>query len=77
MPEQPFTWQPSEIYTVTNATRENFLLELESGRLRLDAGHSIRLTGDALQHPQVMELSKAGKLQVEKFNWRKRKDAKR
>ncbi|OQA42812.1 MAG: hypothetical protein BWY52_02106 [Chloroflexi bacterium ADurb.Bin325] len=77
MPQQPYTWQPSDVYTITNTTDENVLLELESGRLRIDAGRSVRMTGNALQHPQVMELSRAGKLQIEKFNWRKRKDVKR
>lgn len=74
---KPYTWKLSDVYTITNPTQENFLLELDSGPLRLDAGRSVRLTGDALEHPQVAALLKAGKLQSEKFNWRKRQDRKR
>lgn len=73
MPEKsPYTWRPSEVYTITNPTQENILLQLDSGMLRLDAGRSLRLTGDALEHPQVAALLKAGKLRAEKFDWRKR-----
>ena len=76
MPDRNFTWNPSDVVTVTNTTKENFLLELDSGQLRLDAGRSIRMTRDALDQQQVIELTKLGKLQVTKFNWRKRQDAK-
>ena len=74
---KPYAWRLSEVYTITNPTQENFLLELDSGLLRVDAGRSVRLTGNALEHPQVAALIKAGKLQSVKFNWRKRQDQKR
>jgi hypothetical protein len=73
----PYTWRPEDVVSVTNTTNENFLLELDSGRLRLDAGRTIRLTGSAMDQQQMVALMNAGKLKVEKFNWRKRPDAKR
>jgi hypothetical protein len=69
----PFTWNPSEVITVTNTSSENFLLELDSGPLRLDAGRTLRLTSSAMEQPQVMRLIREGKVTAEKFNWRKRK----
>jgi hypothetical protein len=69
----PFTWNPSEVITVTNASTENILLELDSGPLRLDAGRTLRLTSSAMEQPQVMRLIREGKITAEKFNWRKRK----
>lgn len=70
--KRPYMWRLTDVYTVTNPTKENFLLELDSGLLRLDAGRSVRLTGNALEHPQVASLLKAEKLKAEKFDWRKR-----
>jgi len=69
----PFTWNPSDVITVTNISSENFLLELDSGPLRLDAGRTLRLTSSAMEQPQVMRLIREGKVTAEKFNWRKRK----
>jgi hypothetical protein len=75
--KSPYTWRPEDVVEVTNTTSENFLLELDSGQLRLDAGRTIRLTGSALEQHQLVALMNAGKIKAEKFNWRKRTDAKR
>ncbi len=69
----PFTWNPTDVITVTNTSSENFLLELDSGPLRLDAGRSLRLASSAQEQPQVMRLVREGKIAAERFNWRKRK----
>lgn len=69
------TWKPSQgdIVELTNTSSDNFLLELDSGLLRLDAGHTIRVTDCALEHHHVTQLINAGKLKVEKFKARKGK----
>ena len=60
----PITWHPSDIVVLTNAGRENLLLELSSGPLRLDSGRSLRLTASALQQPAVKALLDAGMIVV-------------
>ncbi len=65
------TWKPEDIVELTNTTGENFLLELDSGLMRLDAGRTIRVTGCALELQQVNVLVNAGKIQVAKFKPRK------
>ena len=67
------TWKPEDIVEFTNTTGENFLLELDSGVLRLDAGRTIRITGCALELQQVNALVNAGKIKVAKFAPRKGK----
>lgn len=73
MSKSPFTWKPGDVVEVTNVSGENILLELDSGRLRLDAGRTTRLTASALELPQLMQLIRQGVVKAEKFNWRKRK----
>jgi hypothetical protein len=67
------TWKPSQgdIIELTNTSSENFLLELDSGIMRLDAGHTIRITDCALEHHHVTQLINAGKIKVGKFQKRK------
>jgi len=67
----PITWKNKDIVEITNVTGENFLLELDSGRLRLDAGRTIRVTDCALEHHHVNALINAGKLTVQPFKPRK------
>lgn len=67
------TWKPDDIVELTNASSENFLLELDSGVMRLDAGRTIRVTGCTLELAQVNALVNAGKIRVEKFQPRKGK----
>ncbi len=61
------TWKPEDIVELTNTSKENFLLELDSGLMRLDAGRTIRITGCALELAQVNALVNAGKIRVAKF----------
>ena len=58
--KSPFTWKPTDIVEVTNASNENVLLELASGRLRLDAGRTLRLTANALEMPQLDRAGQPG-----------------
>ena len=71
--KSPFTWNPSDVITVTNTTGENILLKLDSGLLRLDAGRTLRLTTSAMEQPELVQLVRQGKVKAEKFDWRKRK----
>jgi hypothetical protein len=67
----PITWKNKNIVAVTNTTDENFLLNLDSGRLRLDAGRTVRVTSRALEHHEVSALISAGKLKIQPFKARK------
>jgi hypothetical protein len=73
MAYQTITWKPDDIVELTNTSSENFLLELDSGVMRLDAGRTIRATGCALELAQVNAWINAGKIKVEKFKPRKGK----
>ncbi len=68
--KSPFTWKPSEIVEVTNASPENILLELDSGLLRLDAGRTLRLTASALEQQQLTALVNQGKMKVQPYKVR-------
>ncbi|PKO23683.1 MAG: hypothetical protein CVU38_02815 [Chloroflexi bacterium HGW-Chloroflexi-1] len=63
--KQPFTWKPSDVIEVANASDENISLELDSGPLRLDSGRTLRMTASALQQPQLVALVDAGKVKVQ------------
>jgi hypothetical protein len=67
----PYTWKPTDVIEVTNASDENVLLELDSGRLRLDAGRTLRLTASALAVPQLNALVNAGKVKIKPFHWKR------
>lgn len=69
--KSPYTWKPTDIVEVTNASSANVLLDLDSGRLRLDAGRTLRLTATALENPQLAELIKQGAVKVQKYKLRK------
>ncbi len=69
--KSPFTWKPTEIVEVTNASPENILLELDSGLLRLDAGRTLRLTASALEQQQLTALVNQGKVKVQPYKLRK------
>lgn len=68
--KSPFTWKPTEIVEVTNASPENILLELDSGLLRLDAGRTLRLTASALEQQQLTALVNQGKVKVQPYKVR-------
>jgi hypothetical protein len=73
MAKQPFTWQPEDVIEVTNVSGENFILHLDSGELRLDAGRTLRMTASTLDQHHIVQLVNAGKLQIQDFNWKKRR----
>jgi hypothetical protein len=61
------TWQekPGEIITLVNRTRNNYILELPSGRYRLDAGRKMRTLRSIMKVQQVKQLVDQGSLAVE------------
>ncbi len=63
----PFTWKPTDVVEITNTSSENILLELDSGRLRLDAGRTLRVTDCALEQPQLVALVNAGKVKAQAY----------
>ena len=62
------TWQenPDDVILLSNQTRQNFILELPTGRCRLDAGRKLRTMRSILKIGQVQQLVDAGQLVVEK-----------
>jgi len=65
--KSPITWKPTDIVEITNASHENILLELGSGRLRLDIGRTTRLTASALENYQLAALVNQGKVRVQPY----------
>lgn len=65
--QSPFTWKPTDIIEVTNASDENILLDLDSGPLRLDMGRTLRLTASALEQHQLTALANQGKVKVQSY----------
>jgi hypothetical protein len=62
------TWQedPNDVILVSNRTGQNFILELPTGRCRLDAGRKLRTLRSILKIGQVKQLVDAGQLVIEK-----------
>ena len=62
------TWQedPAEIILLTNKSKHNFILDLPTGRYRLDAGRRMRTLRSILKIDQVQRLVNEGQLVVEK-----------
>ena len=62
------SWQenPGDIIYLTNQTKNNYILELPSGRYRLDAGRRMRTLRSILKVGQIQELVNQGNLAVEK-----------
>jgi hypothetical protein len=61
------TWQedPKEIIMLVNRTGQNYILELPSGRYRLDAGRRMRTLRSIMKVQQVKQLIDQGNLVVE------------
>lgn len=61
------TWQenPDDIIVLVNKTRNNYILDLPSGRIRLDAGRRMRTLSSIMKVPQVKQLFDQGSLAVE------------
>jgi hypothetical protein len=61
------TWQddPEDIIVLVNRTSNNYILELPSGRYRLDSGRRMRTLRSIMQVQQVKQLVDQGSLTVE------------
>jgi hypothetical protein len=61
------TWQenPEDIIFLVNRTSNNYILELPSGRIRLDAGRRMRTLRSIMKVQQVKQLLDQGSLTVE------------
>jgi hypothetical protein len=61
------TWQENqdEIIVLVNKTKNNYVLDLPSGRMRLDAGRRMRTLSSIMKVPQVKLLFDQGSLVVE------------
>lgn len=66
-PTDEVTWMesPDEIIVLANRSRENFILDLPAGRLRLDAGRRLRTLRSILKYEQITALIQEGKLAIE------------
>jgi hypothetical protein len=62
------TWQENkdDIIMLANRSDSNFILDLPSGRYRLDAGRRMRTMRSILGIGQVKELLQQGSLVIEK-----------
>lgn len=62
------TWQenPSDIITLVNRSANNYILELPTGRYRLDAGRRMRTLRTIMKVQQVKQLIDQGTLVIEK-----------
>ncbi|OUC05858.1 hypothetical protein RY27_24660 [Litorilinea aerophila] len=67
MKKSDTTWMedPDEIIVLVNRTRNNYILELPAGRVRLDAGRRMRTLRAILKIPQIKALVDQGDLAVE------------
>jgi hypothetical protein len=65
--ENGLTWieNPDDIIMLVNRSNQNFILDLPTGRCRLDAGRRMRTMRSILKFNQVMDLVKEGKLAIE------------
>jgi hypothetical protein len=61
------TWQenPDDIILIVNRSGNNYVLELPSGRYRLDAGRRMRTLRSIMKVQQVKQLVDQGTLTVE------------
>ncbi len=61
------TWteNPDDIIMLANKSQTNYILELPSGRYRLDAGRRMRTLRSILKIQQVKELVDEGVLTIE------------
>lgn len=61
------TWQenPEEIIVLVNRSKNNYFLDLPSGRFRLDAGRRIRTLRSIMKVQQVKQLVDQGNLSIE------------
>ena len=64
---QDNTWQedPANIIVLANRSSNNYVLELPSGRFRLDAGRRMRTLKSVLDLPMVKQLVDDGSLSLQ------------
>jgi hypothetical protein len=64
---QAYTWKQNseDIIVLANRSAKNFILELPTGRCRLDAGRRMRTLRSILQYPQIQALVSEGSLTIE------------
>jgi hypothetical protein len=56
---------PDDIIMLVNRTGNNYILDLPTGRYRLDANRRMRTMRSILKYPQIIELIHEGSLAVE------------
>lgn len=61
------TWQenPDDIIVLANHSDNNYIIEMPSGRCRLDAGRRLRTLRSVLEIQQVRDLVEEGLLTIE------------
>lgn len=61
------TWMEAkrDIIVLANTSKQNFILELPTGRYRLDAGRKMRTLRSILKIDQVKQLVDGGSLVIE------------
>ena len=61
------TWQedPDDIIILSNRSGNNYIIEMPSGRCRLDAGRRLRTLRSVLEIEQVRDLVEEGLLTIE------------
>ena len=61
------TWQenPDDIIMLANRSRHNYIIEMSTGQVRLDAGRRMRTLRSILKLSQVTELLNQGSLVIE------------
>ncbi len=64
---QEYTWKenPDDIIVLVNRSNKNLILDLPTGRYRLDAGRRMRTLRSILKYPQIMALVEEGALVIE------------
>ena len=65
--QDQYTWSvnPDDIIVLANRSSQNFILDLPTGRCRLDAGRRMRTMRSILNYAQIIDLVHEGKLAVE------------
>lgn len=64
--DTPWMENKKEIIVLSNRSQQNFILELPSGRYRLDAGRRMRTLRSILNIGQIKQLVDSGQLVIEK-----------
>ncbi|MCY3660890.1 MAG: hypothetical protein OXG36_17940 [Caldilineaceae bacterium] len=61
-----WTHDKREVVTLSNTSNRNFILELPTGRCRLDAGRRMQTMASLLEQPAIRKLVDQGELTVER-----------